>query len=276
MGNRANVLFARWASSNLNRGWVPKLGDTTVTQMDSYGASDSIWPGFVRRETRTMRLVLIDDHPIVREGLCALLSLESDLRIVGDAGDIETGIELVRKHEPDLVICDLTMPGCTGGIAVKKLCRECPTTRVLVLTAHDSLECIRESFTAGAIGYVRKDALRADLLTAVRRAATGAQAICRGVGDIVIRNWLREPGPVQLPIDAQLDPEDRRIIRLIALGVPTWKIAADLGRGVKVVEKYRANLMRRLDLNSTAAVARFAVRCNLLSSQEVDQLVSSD
>jgi DNA-binding NarL/FixJ family response regulator len=247
-----------------------------MQDFDSSGASDAIWPGYVRREAKTMRLVLIDDHPIVREGLCALLSLESDLRIVGDAGDIETGIELVRKHEPDLVICDLTMPGCSGGIAVRKLCRECPTTRVLVLTAHDSLECIRESFTAGAIGYVRKDALRADLLTAVRRAATGAQAICRGVGDIVIRNWLREPGPPQPAVDAQLDPEDRRIIRLIALGVPTWRIAADLGRGVKTVEKYRANLMRRLDLDSTAAVARFAVRCNLLSSQEVDQLVSAD
>jgi len=252
------------------------LGDITMTQRDLDGASDAIWPGYVRPEAKTMRLVLIDDHPIVREGLCALLSLESDLCIVGDAGDIESGIELVRKHDPDLVICDLTMPGCTGGIAVKKLCRECPTTRVLVLTAHDSLECIRESFTAGAIGYVRKDALRADLLTAVRRAATGAQAICRGVGDIVIRNWLREPGPPQPAVDARLDPEDRRIIRLIALGVPTWRIAADLGRGVKVVEKYRANLMRRLDLDSAAAVARFAVRCNLLSSEEVDQLVSAD
>jgi DNA-binding NarL/FixJ family response regulator len=246
-----------------------------MQDFDLAGTSDAIWPGFVRPKAKIMRLVLVDDHPIVREGLCALLSLESDLCIVGDAGDIETGIDLVRKYEPDLVICDLTMPGCTGGIAVRKLCRECPATRVLVLTAHDSLECIRESFTAGAIGYVRKDALRADLLTAVRRAATGGQAICRGVGDIVIRNWLREPGPSQAAVDA-LDPEDRRIIRFIALGVPTWQIAAELGRGVKVVEKQRANLMRRLDLNSTAAVTRFAVRCNLLSCQEVDQLVWSN
>jgi DNA-binding NarL/FixJ family response regulator len=239
--------------------------------------SDAIWPGFVRREAKIIRLVLIDDHPVVREGICALLSLESDLRIAGDAGNIETGIEMVRRFEPDLVICDLTMPGCTGSIAVRNLCRECPTTRVLVLTAHESLECIRESFNAGAVGYVRKDALRADLLAAIRRTAGGSHATCRGVADVVVRNWLHE-AELQLPpaTNTILDPEDRKVIRLIALGVPTWQIAADLGRGVKVVEKYRTNLMRRLDLSSTAAVARYAVRCNLLTSQEVDQLVSAD
>jgi DNA-binding NarL/FixJ family response regulator len=238
--------------------------------------SDAIWPGFVRRESKTIRLVLIDDHPVVREGICALLSLEPDMAIAGDAGNVEAGIEMVRRFEPDLVICDLTMPGCTGGIAVRKLCRECPNTRVLVLTAHDSLECIRESFNAGAVGYVRKDALRADLMAAIRRAAGGAQAICRGVVDIVVRNWLHE-GATQPPVmDTGLSAEDRQVIRLIALGVPTWQIASDLGKGVKAVEKYRASLMRRLDLSSTAAVARFAVRCNLLSNREVDQLVSAD
>lgn len=239
-------------------------------------ASDDIWPGFVRREPKGMRLVLIDDHPIVREGLSALLSLESDMTIVGDAGDVETGVGLVRRHRPDLVICDLIMPGCTGGIAVRKLCQECPTLSVLVLTAHDSLECMRESFNAGAIGYVRKDALRSDLLAAVRWAAVGAHVTCRGVGDMVMRSWLTKTTPAKPALDEPLDPEDRKILRLIALGVPTWRIAADLQRGVKVVEKYRASLMRRLNLGNTAAVARFAVRSNLLSREEMDRLVSAE
>jgi DNA-binding NarL/FixJ family response regulator len=247
-----------------------------MSQSDLVNGSDAIWPDFVRRGPGITRLVLVDDHPVVRDGVCSLLSLESDLTIVGDAGDIETAIELVRQHEPDLVICDLNMPGCTGGLAVRRLCRECPNTRVLVLTAHDSLECIRESFGAGAIGYVRKDALRAELLAAVRRAAAGTQATCRGVGDIVIRSWLHEHSTPNAVVNTSLDQEDRKIIRLIALGVPTWRIAADLGRGVKVVEKYRSSLMRRLDLSSTAAVARFAVRYNLLSDHEVDRLVSAE
>lgn len=236
---------------------------------------DAIWPGFSRREAKLTRLILIDDHPIVREGISALLSLESDLTILGECGDVESGIEMVRRLEPDLVICDLTMPGCTGGIAVRKLCQECPTVRVLVLTAHDSLECVRESFNAGAIGYVRKDALRADLLASVRNAAAGGQTVCRGVGDRVVRNWLLEARPDASRSDAPLGPEDRQIIRFIALGVPTWRIAAELRRGVKVVEKHRASLMRRLELDSTAAVARYAVRCNILSRKEVDKLVST-
>jgi DNA-binding NarL/FixJ family response regulator len=244
----------------------------------SLADSDAIWPGFVRAEAKPIRLVLIDDHPIVRDGLRALLSLERDITIVGDVGDIEAGIDLVRRHAPDLVICDLSMAGCSGGIAVGRVCDECPTVRVMVLTAHDSLECMRESFIAGAIGYVRKDALHAELLAAVRCAAGGGNAVCPGVGDTLIRDWLTAPTPAQSqsPPDATLDPEDRQILRLIALGVPTWRIAADLRRGVKGVEKHRANLMRRLNLSNTAAVARYAVRCKLLSSEEVDHLVASD
>jgi len=247
-----------------------------MARLDSLADSDAIWPEYFGREAKPIRIILIDDHPIVREGICSLLALESDMMIVGDAGDVDAGIELVRRHKPDLVICDLTMPGCTGTIAVRKLCRECPDVRVMVLSAHDSLEFIRESFAAGAIGYVRKDALRADLLTAVRRAATGAQAICLGVSEILMRNWLLNAGTAPVAANATLDPEDRQVLRLIALGVPTWRIAADLRRGVKVVEKYRANLMRRLNLCSTAAVARYAVSCNLLSREEVDQLVSAE
>src|SRR6266481_8949341 len=182
-----------------------------MTQFDLSPPADAIWPGFVRREAKPIRLVLIDDHPIVREGICALLGLESDMVMVGDAGDLGTGIELVREHNPDLVICDLTMPGCTGTIAVRKLCRECPTMRVLVLSALDSLECIRESFAAGAIGYVRKDALRADLLSAVRRAAMGANAFCLGVTGMIMQNWLLEAGTAP-PAAAPLEPEDRQIL----------------------------------------------------------------
>lgn len=244
--------------------------------MDSSANADAIWPGYSSRAAKPIRLILIDDHPIVRQGICALLELEGDMAILGDAGDMDAGIELVRRHSPDLVICDLTMPGCTGTIAVRNLCRECPNVRVLVLSAHNSLEFIRESFAAGAVGYVRKDALRADLLTAVRRAATGAHAVCLGVSEMLLRNWLLGAGAGQAAANPTLDPEERKVLRLIALGVPTWRIAADLRRGVKVVEKYRVTLMRRLNLSGTAAVARYAVSCNLLSREEVDQLVSAE
>lgn len=244
--------------------------------VDESERDQPVWPEYEQRRTRRTRLLLVDDHPVVREGLGALLSLESDLEIVGDAGDIDAALALVRTAAPDLVICDLSMPGCSGGTAVRTLCSEFPQLRVLVMTAHDALESIRECFNAGAIAYVRKDALRADVLVAVRRAAAGLRATCPGVGDILVRSWLRQGlGAPQTHVDVDLLPEDRQVLRLIALGVPTRRIADDLGRGIKAVEKYRASLMRRLDLHSAAAVARFAIRCNLLSPQEVDQVVSS-
>ncbi len=236
---------------------------------------EPVWPEFARRHAQPFRVLVVDDHPVVREGLSALLSVESDLRVVGDAGDIHTAIERVRALEPDVVVCDLWMPGCVGGTAVRSLCREFPALRVLVMTAHDSLESIRECFSAGAIAYVRKDAMRADLLLALRRAAGGMRATCPSVGDIVVRNWLREDAPPSADAAVQLEPEDRRVLRMIALGVPSRRIADELGRGIKGVEKYRANLLRRLDLHSSASVVRFAIRCNLLTPQEVDQVVSN-
>jgi DNA-binding NarL/FixJ family response regulator len=144
-----------------------------MTRPEVADASDAIWPGFVKPDARAFRFVLIDDHPVVRDGIGALLSLESDMIMVGDTGDLDTGIELVRRFNPDLVVCDLMMPHCLGAAAVRRLCSEFRSVHVLVLTALDSLESMRDSFAAGAIGYVRKDAFREDLRWLVRGGASG-------------------------------------------------------------------------------------------------------
>lgn len=245
-------------------------------ETSTIAVDEPIWPEYSRQNQRRFKLVLIDDHPVVREGLAALLSIERDLQIVGDAGNVDDAIKLIRENTPDLVVCDLTMPGYTGSNAVRRLRNEFPQTQVLVLSAHCSVECIRESFGAGASGYVRKDAFRADLLSALRRVLHGLHATCPGVGDLVIDDWLEGPAGVPPGAEIALGPEDRKVLRLIALGVPTRRIAEELGRGVKAVEKYRMNLMRRLNLQSTAAIARFAVQCKLLTVQELDRLVAVD
>jgi DNA-binding NarL/FixJ family response regulator len=239
-----------------------------------------IWTEYRPQSGRIIRIAVIDDHHVVRQGLRALLELESDLRIVADVGQLDLAVQAIRAQPPDLVICDLSMPGYTGAAAVRYLRREFPTLPVLVMSAHDSIECIRESFEAGAIGYVRKDSSRADLLLAVHRAAAGTHAACPGVIDSVVSVWLRQVGHADsgtaAKLAVELQPEDRQVLRLIALGIPTRRIAEELGRGVKVVEKYRKNLMRRLELHSTADVARFAIRCQLLSPLEVDQVVLAE
>jgi len=241
-------------------------GDTVRT--------DAIWPEYVPPDRKVIRLLVIDDQRLVREGICALLSLESDMIMVGDAGDLDTGIELVRLHRPDLVLCDLNMPGYSGGLAARKLRVEFANQRVLILTADDSLECMRQSFLAGAVGYVHKAALRADLLEVIRSVAGGGIATCRGVADIVTREWLLGDGAVPAE-DFPLDPIDQKILRLVALGVPTQGIAIDLRRGAKMVGRHRASLLRRLRLPNTAAVARYAMRCNLLSAADIKQVFPS-
>jgi two-component system, NarL family, response regulator NreC len=239
-------------------------------------ADAEVWPGWTPRRTTRSRLLLIDDHLLIREGIAALLSLEGDLEVAGTAASIPDGIELARALSPDLVISDLTFPGCNGSMAVRTLCQACPGTRVLVLSVHDSLECIRAAFSAGAVGYLRKDASREEMLYVIRRAVTGGRSTCLAVGDIVVQDWLARSGLGDSAAHAALSAEDRRALRLIALGVPTWRIAEDFGRGVKAVEKYRASLMRRLSLKNTAAVTRFAVDMHLLSHDEVDRLLTAD
>ncbi|MDE2250611.1 MAG: response regulator transcription factor [Gammaproteobacteria bacterium] len=235
----------------------------------------AIWPGWrAQREPRRCRVLLIDDHAVVRDGLAALLALEPDLEIVGCADDIAAGIGLIRTARPDLVLCDLNLPGLSGGEAVQAIYREFPRVRLLVLTAHDSLEYVRAAFIAGAIGFVCKDASRSELLRAVRRSASGRRTVCGNVWESVVGDWLEDGIASRLPAAAGLDEAAARVLRLIALGVPTRQIARELGRGVKATEKFRTVLMRRLGLRSAAGVTRFAVEHRLVSSQELDHMLS--
>jgi|GEM_PF-89286 len=233
-----------------------------------------VWPEWLGRKIGPRcRVVLVDDHVVVRDGIAALLGLESDLEIVGCAGDVATALELVRTTQPALVICDLNLPGLSGGQAVQAIRQVVPGSVILVLTAHDSLEYVRASFIGGAIGYVCKDAPRSELLRAVRRAAAGRRTVCGNVWEAVVGDWLEHCPPPEPTVGAELDGEARQVLRYIALGVPTWRIAQDLDRGVKAVEKYRTALMRRLGLKSAAAVTRFAVDHRLVSSLELDHML---
>ena len=236
----------------------------------------AIWPGWrPQREPRRCRVLLIDDHVVVRDGLAALLALEPDLEIVGCAGDVTEGTELVRSTRPDLILCDLNLPGVSGGQAVQALYREFPRITLLVLTAHDSLEYVRAAFIGGAIGFVCKDASRSELLRAMRRAASGRRTVCGNVWESVVSDWLEDGNAPQQPATSDLDAASARVIRLIALGVPTRRIAHELGRGVKATEKFRTALMRRLGLKSAAGVTRFAIENRLVSSQELDHMLAA-
>jgi DNA-binding NarL/FixJ family response regulator len=235
---------------------------------------DQVWPDWRGRMAGVRcRVMLVDDHVVVRDGIAALLALEADLEIVASAGDVTSALELARKTRPTLVLCDLNLPGVSGGQAVQAIHAELPAAAILVLTAHDSVEYVRAAFIGGAIGYVCKDAPRSELLRAVRRAASGRRTVCGNVWEAVVGDWLEHCLPPEPMADSELNDEERRVLRYIALGVPTWRIAQDLGRGLKTVEKYRTSLMRRLGLKSAASVTRFAVDRRLVSSLELDHML---
>jgi two-component system nitrate/nitrite response regulator NarL len=251
------------------RAGVPRRRGTMAA-----GARPQVWPDWRgRRFGPRCRVVLVDDHVVVRDGIAALLGLESDLEIVGCAGDVATALELVRATQPALVICDLNLPGISGGPAVRAIRNELPNAGILVLTAHDSLEYVRAAFIGGAVGYVCKDAPRSELLRAVRRAAGKRRTVCGNVWEAVVGDWLEHCQPPEPTVSDDLDSEARQVLRFIALGVPTWRIAQDLGRGLKAVEKYRTSLMRRLGLKSASAVTRYAVDHRLVSSLELDHML---
>jgi DNA-binding NarL/FixJ family response regulator len=220
------------------------------------------------------RLVLVEDHAILREGLRALLELEPDLRIAGESTNGIDAVELVRNLVPSLVITDIALPGRSGIELIGFLRQVQPTVKILVLTAHNSEEYIRAALNAGADGYVLKDASRAELLQAVRAILSGQTFLCASVTAKVVSGYLRPKAQDPALLSAEhVTGREREVLTQVALGSSNKLIARALGVSVKTVEKHRANLMRKLTLHNTAAVTRFAIRHGMVAATDVKAAV---
>ena len=216
------------------------------------------------------RLVLVEDHAILREGLRALLELEPDLRVAGESTNGIDAVEVVRNLVPSLVITDIALPGRSGIELIGCLRQVQPTLKILVLTAHNSEEYIRAALNAGADGYVLKDASRVELLQAVRAILSGQTFLCASVTAKVVSGYLRPKSedPALLSVE-QVTGREREVLTQVALGSSNKLIARALGVSVKTVEKHRANLMRKLTLHNTAAVTRFAIRHGMVTATDM-------
>jgi DNA-binding NarL/FixJ family response regulator len=217
------------------------------------------------------RLVLIDDHIILREGLHALLELESDFVVVGEAGSLEDGIALVERLRPNLVITDLAMPYGSGMQVISRVRAIAPDTRVLVLTVHSSKEYIDAALKAGADGYVLKDSSSAELLQAIRSVIRGQRYLCPPVSAKIISGYLGEGDARNVASVQLLTDREREILTLVAQGLSNKGIAKRLALSVKTVEKHRSNFMRKLELHNTAGITMFAI-CKKLVSPDEDTL----
>jgi two-component system response regulator NreC len=210
------------------------------------------------------RVVIAEDHTILREGLRALLSAEPDFEVVGEAEDGQEAIRKVEKLRPDLILMDLSMPRMNGLDAIREIKKRSFASKILVLTVHKTDEYILATLQAGADGYILKDSTHAELGMAIRTVLAGKFYLSPGISEKVINGYLagKKPSKTATPWDT-LTARERGILKLIAEGYKNKDIAEYLCISVKTVEKHRANLMQKLDLHSISALTALAIEKGL-------------
>jgi DNA-binding NarL/FixJ family response regulator len=218
--------------------------------------------------TARYRIVIAEDHTILREGLRALLSSNPDFEIVGEAEDGREAIRCVEKLKPNLVLTDLSMPRMNGMDAIRDIKRKSPGTKILVLTVHKTEEYILATLQAGADGYLLKDSTHAELLAAVKHVLSGKHYISPGISDKVLEGYLEGRKTLKTKTAWEtLTQREREILKLIAEGYKNKEIADDLCISVKTVEKHRANLMEKLSLHNVQALTAYAIERGLVSRE---------
>ena len=214
------------------------------------------------------RIVIAEDHTILREGLRSLLSSSPEFEIVGEAKDGREAIGCVEKFKPDLILTDLSMPRMNGMEAIKEIKRQSPETKILVLTVHKTEEYILATLQAGADGYLLKDSTHAELLMAVKHVLGGKRYISPGISDKVLEGYLEGKKTLRTHTTWEtLTQREREILKLIAEGYKNKEIAEALCISPKTVEKHRANLMEKLDLHSIQALTAFAIGKGLVTQE---------
>ena len=218
--------------------------------------------------SQKVRIVIAEDHTILREGLRSLLSSHPSFEIVGEAEDGREAIRCVEKLKPDLILTDLSMPRMNGMEAIKEIKRGSPATKVLVLTVHKAEEYILATFRAGADGYILKDSTHSELVMAVKKVLDGKRYISPEISEKVIEGYLEGKKTLKSRTSWEtLTQREREILKLIAEGYRNKQIADDLCISVKTVEKHRANLMEKLDLHSIQALTAFAIERGVVSRE---------
>ena len=208
-----------------------------------------------------LRIVLADDHTIVREGVKSLINQQLDMEVVGEADDGDGVLRRVKECEPDLVVMDISMPGLNGAQATERLRHTLPAPKVLVLTAFEDKSYLRQLLAAGASGYLLKRAAANELVHAIRTVASGGVYIDPTLAGKVVNGFVRQRAGdgTQAP-ESALSEREADVLRLLARGLTYKEVAAQLGIGVKTVETYKARLMEKLELRSRAEIIRYAVR----------------
>lgn len=216
---------------------------------------------------KPLRIILADDHALVRAGLRALLERLDGVEVVAEADDGRVAVALARQHRPDVVCMDIGMPELNGVDATAQLGQQCPAVRVLMLSMHKNEEYVSHALQAGAAGYLLKDAAPAELDVALQAVARGDVYLSPAVSHHVVSGYVqRVRAPAGGPPASRLTQRQREVLQLIAEGRTTKQIAATLHLSPKTVETHRRQVMERLAVHDIAGLVRYAVRIGLVSA----------
>ena len=212
-----------------------------------------------------IRVLLADDHAVLRAGLRALLNGQPDIEVVSEAGDGREAVRLAKALAPDIVLMDISMPGLDGLAVTREVRQRCPAARVVVLTMHEEEGFLRQVLAAGGAGYVLKKAAEETLLAAIRAVYRGEAFVDPAMTRTMIEGYLGGEAPApNTPNGVELSPRETEVITLIAQGYTNQQIAARLVISVKTVETHKANIMQKLGAKSRVELVRYALETGLL------------
>jgi DNA-binding NarL/FixJ family response regulator len=209
-----------------------------------------------------LRILLADDHTLVRAGIRALLAQLPGVEVVGEAGDGREALALVKAHRPDVLLMDIAMAGMSGLEAAAQVKKECPGVKVIMLSMHANEEYVMRALLVGATGYLLKDAASVELDLALKAAVAGQTYLSPAISRQVIVNYVTRIGGV-VPRDP-LTPRQREVLQLVAEGKSTKEIAFALQISVKTVDTHRAQIMERLDIHDVPGLVKYAMRSGLI------------
>jgi len=212
----------------------------------------------------SVTVFLADDHAVVRDGLRYLLEAQPDIEVIGDAANGRETLQLVVQLRPDVTIMDIAMPELNGIEATHKICNQCPSTQVIILSMYSADEHVKRALQAGALGYVLKESAGIEVVNAVRTVHSGHHYLSQKLSDRLIDNYVHQFNSIEDddPLE-HLSPREREVLQLVVEGKSNAEIAATLTLSIKTVETYRSRILHKLDIDDLPTLVKFAIQHGL-------------
>lgn len=215
---------------------------------------------------RLIRVLIADDHKLLRQGIRKILENEPGIEVVGEASDGNEAIESCKELKPDITVLDITMPQLSGIVAIKEILKGCPDTKVLILSMHSNETYITETLRNGAGGYILKDSASEDLVAAIRSVHRGEMFLSPKVATKVVQTLVGKVGVSEKSVFEILSSREQQILQLVAEGCSSKQIAGQLFISPKTVENHKASIMRKLDMHDINSLVKFAIRNGLVEA----------